>query len=70
MLGWFKTVWVEASTPDEAKTRALDVIGDELHQAGLKTLSGSTVDWNEMEVIEGDSIPETPSGFTFFDMET
>ncbi|ABC63711.1 hypothetical protein [Erythrobacter litoralis] len=68
-MGWFKTVWVNATDLEEAKSRALGVIGDELREAGIRTGIGSSVSWDEIEEIEEGEALDTPSGFTFFEIE-
>ncbi len=69
LMGWYKAVWVECSNLEEAKSRALNVIGTELIEAEIETTQRSTISWDEIEEVEDRECPETPRGFTFFEME-
>ena len=68
-MGWFKTVWVEASSEDEAKAKSLDMIRDEPILASVPHGSGAKISWEEIEEVEMTELPETPGVFTFFRME-
>lgn len=69
MIGWYKTVWVEAADEEEAKAKSLDVIRSEPSLAGVPQGCGAKVSWKEIEEVEDSEQPDTPMGFSFFRME-
>ncbi len=69
LMGWYKTVWVEAADQSEAKSKALDAVGAELLEAGIETIEGSRISWDEIDEFDSGKEPEAISGFTLFEME-
>ena len=69
MMGWYKTVWVEAADHEEAKAKSLEVIRSEPLLSEVPRGCGAKVSWEEIEEVEASEVPASSKGFTFFPME-